>query len=114
MLEKCIMPSEESMIEDLRELESELREKEQYRKANTIDLFIKYSTHCKVNKSKIKKQLDKIEEKNDDRTENIENILDEQHFYFNSKDYYEGELTGLQEVKIALIDLNRELLKENK
>ena len=108
------MPSEESMIEDLRELETELREKEEYRKANIIDLFIRYSTHCKVDKSKIKKELNKIEEKYEDRTENIENILDEQHFYFNSKDFYEGELTGLQELKIALIDLNRDLLKEGK
>ena len=108
------MPSEESMIEDLRELESELREKEEYRKANIIDLFIRYSTHCKINKSKIKEELDKIEEKYEDRTENIEDILDEQHFYFNSKDFYEGEITGLQELKIALIDLKRELLGEEK
>lgn len=64
------MPSEESMIEDLRELEAELREKEEYRKANIIDLFIKYSTHCKIDKSKVKekikeydKQIKKLENK---------------------------------------------------
>ena len=52
------MPSEESMIQDLRELEAELREKEEYRKANIIDLFIRYSTHCKIDKSKVRQKLD--------------------------------------------------------
>lgn len=56
------MPSEESMIEDLRELEAELREQGEYRKANIIDLFIKYSTHCKINKSEIKNKLEELKE----------------------------------------------------
>lgn len=54
------MPSEKSMIEDLRELESELREKEEYRKANIIDLFIKYSAHCKIDKSKVQEKIEEI------------------------------------------------------
>lgn len=48
------MPSEESMIDDLREIEEELRNKEEYRKANIINLFIKHSTYCKISKEKIK------------------------------------------------------------
>lgn len=57
------MPDEQSMIEDLRELESELREKGEYRKANIIDLFIRYSTHCKVNKSVIKEKIEELKER---------------------------------------------------
>lgn len=53
------MPDEKSMIEDLRELETELRDKGEYRKANIIDLFIIHSTHCKILKSVIQ---DKIED----------------------------------------------------
>lgn len=56
------MPSEESMIQDLRELEAELREKEEYRKANIIDLFIRHSRHCKINKSVIREKIEWIDE----------------------------------------------------
>lgn len=47
------MPDEESMIQDLREIEKEFRDSGEYRKANIIDLFIKYSVHCKISRSKI-------------------------------------------------------------
>lgn len=56
------MPSEKSMIEELRELESELREKGEYRKANIIDLFIKHSMHCKISKSVISEKIKKLRE----------------------------------------------------
>lgn len=58
------MPDEKSMIEDLREIESELREKGEYRKANIIDLFIRYSTHCKIDRFKIKEKIEEL--KNED------------------------------------------------
>lgn len=47
------MPDEESMIQDLREIEQEFRDNNEYRKANVIDLFITYSTHCKIPREKI-------------------------------------------------------------
>lgn len=55
------MPDEESMIQDLREIEQDLRNNDEHRKANVIDLFIRYNTHCKIPKEKIMeiiKQLD--------------------------------------------------------
>lgn len=54
------MPSEESMIQDLREIEAELRKKQKYREANVIDLFIRYSTKCKIKRKII---TDKITER---------------------------------------------------
>ena len=54
------MPDEESMIQDLRELEEELRQQGEYRKANIIDLFIRYSTHCKIDRSDIVKKIEEL------------------------------------------------------
>lgn len=76
-----------------------------------LDTVLNYVENS-IPKEKVKAILDKLDEKYEDRTENLESILEEQHFLFNSKDYYEGEITGLQEVKIMLIDLNKELLEE--
>lgn len=67
------MPSEESMIEDLREIEADLREIKEYRKANIIDLFIIYSTHCKIPKSKIKNKIEELED--EIKCENNEKVL---------------------------------------
>jgi hypothetical protein len=57
------MPDEESMIQDLRELEEELRNNGEYRKANIIDLFIRHSTHCKIDKSVINDKLKNLNNK---------------------------------------------------
>ena len=59
------MPDEESMIQDLRELEEELRQQGEYRKANIIDLFIRHSTHCKVNRSDITKKIEELDKRID-------------------------------------------------
>ena len=59
------MPDEESMIQDLRELEEELRKKGEYRKANIIDLFIRHSTHCKINRSDIINKIKELDERID-------------------------------------------------
>lgn len=81
------MPSEESMIQDLREIEAELRKKEEYRKANIIDLFIKYSTHCKIDKSvitnkinerKFELQQEYIDFDNDVKLNTLQELLGEQ------------------------------------
>lgn len=55
------MPDEQSLIEDLREIEKEFRNNGEYRKANVIDLFIIQSTHYKIERSKVKEILDKAE-----------------------------------------------------
>lgn len=57
------MPDEESMIQDLREIEKEFRDSEEYRKANIIDLFIMYSTSCKISREKILKLHNKLKDK---------------------------------------------------
>lgn len=44
------MPSEESLVQDLRELETELRDNGRHREANSIDLYIKTATNCKIKK----------------------------------------------------------------
>lgn len=80
------MPDEQSMIEDLRELESELREKGEYRKANIIDLFIRYSTHCKINKSVIKEKIEEIEQ--------------EKLAYSENEWYLESEIKGYATEKL--------------
>ena len=54
------MPDEESLIEDLREIEKEFRDNEEYRKANIIDLFIIQSTRCKIPKQKIKDKIESL------------------------------------------------------
>ena len=59
------MPDEESMIQDLRELEEELRQQGEYRKANIIDLFIRYSTHCKIDRSDIVKKIEELNKRID-------------------------------------------------
>lgn len=59
------MPDEESMIQDLRELEEELRQQGEYRKANIIDLFIRHSTHCKINRSDIINKIKELDERID-------------------------------------------------
>ena len=67
------MPDEESMIQDLREIEQEFRDNDEHRKANVIDLFIRYSTHCKIPKEKIMeiiKELDIDIERNERRKKN--------------------------------------------
>lgn len=55
------MPDEQSLIEDLREMEKDFRDEGEYRKANVIDLFIIQSTHCKIERNKVKEILDKAE-----------------------------------------------------
>lgn len=57
------MPSEESLIEDLREIEEEFRQQGEHRKANVIDLFIRKSVCCKISREKIMKAQDKESEK---------------------------------------------------
>lgn len=86
------MPSEESMIEDLRELEAELREKEEYRKANIIDLFIKYSTHCKIDKSKVEEKIEELK--------GTEELLSDEQGYWGGSDL------------LAKIEVLQELLRE--
>ena len=68
------MPDEESMIQDLREMEREFRNNEEHRKANIIDLFIRYSTHCKISREKIieiRNQLDIDIERNERRKKQV-------------------------------------------
>lgn len=73
------MPDEQSLIEDLREIEKDFRDKGEYRKANVIDLFIIQSTHCKVERSKVKEILDKAETMDyymlKDVIEDLQNLL---------------------------------------
>ena len=54
------MPSEESMIQDLREIEQEFRDNDEHRKANIIDLFIRYSTHCKIPREKVMEMIKEL------------------------------------------------------
>lgn len=61
------MPSEESLLQDLREIEAILRTAGEHRKANSIDLYIKTSTHCKIKKSRIKEKIDEIKEDKDSK-----------------------------------------------
>lgn len=56
------MPDEQSLIQDLREIEKDFREKGEYRKANIIDLFIIQSTHCKIPREKITNKINTIKE----------------------------------------------------
>ena len=88
------MPSEESMIQDLRELEAELREKEEYRKANIIDLFIKYSTHCKIDRSKVQGKIEEYQTNMKMYENHLSNI------------FHENDIR--QEVITVLTDLLRE------
>lgn len=81
------MPSEESMIEDLREIEKNFREQGEYRKANTIDLYIRHNTHCKIPKREIQEKINQLREIHEERD-------------FTSKESY-------------YLDCYNELLKEN-
>ena len=56
------MPDEQSLIQDLREIEKDFREKGEYRKANIIDLFIIQSTHCKIPKERVINKINTIKE----------------------------------------------------
>lgn len=56
------MPDEESLIQDLREIEKEFRDNGEYRKANVIDLFIIQSAHCKIPREKIINKINEIKE----------------------------------------------------
>lgn len=56
------MPDEQSLIQDLREIEKDFRDKGEYRKANVIDLFIIQSTRCKIKKEKFEKIQNLYEE----------------------------------------------------
>ncbi len=73
------MPDEQSLIEDLREMEKDFRDEGKYRKANVIDLFIIQSTHCKIERSKVKEILDKAETMDyyglKDVIEDLQNLL---------------------------------------
>ena len=73
------MPDEQSLIEDLREMEKDFRDEGEYRKANVVDLFIIQSTHCKIERSKVKEILDKAETMDyyglKDVIEDLQNLL---------------------------------------
>lgn len=57
------MPSEESLIKDLKEIEQEFRNNDEHRKANTIELFIIQSTNCKIPREKIVNLYNKLKDK---------------------------------------------------
>ena len=94
------MPDEESMIQDLRELEEELRQQGEYRKANIIDLFIRYSTHCKIDRSDIVK---KIEELNEEEQELQNSISDEER-----EEYSDANIS----YQLMDIEIKRSVLQE--
>ena len=98
------MPDEESMIQDLRELEEELRQQEEYRKANIIDLFIRHSTHCKIDRSDIVK---KIEELNEEEKELQNTISDEEREEYSDANIGYGLMVIENKIQVL-----QELLKE--
>lgn len=57
------MPSEESLIKDLKEIEQEFRNNDEHRKANAIELFIIHSTNCKISREKIVNLYNKLKDK---------------------------------------------------
>ena len=57
------MPSEESMMQDLREIEKEFRDSGEYRKANIIDLYIMYNGACKIHREELLKLYNKLKDK---------------------------------------------------
>lgn len=61
------MPDEESLIEDLREIEAKLRDNGEHRQANSIDLYIRMSTHCKISKRKIKEKIEEVRKDKDNK-----------------------------------------------
>lgn len=86
------MPDEESLIQDLREIEKEFRDNGEYRKANVIDLFIIQSTHCKIPREKIVKKINEIKE--------------------DKENYYYDKFLEERDIEITL-DILEELLKRN-
>lgn len=57
------MPSEKSLIKDLKEIEQEFRNNDEHRKANAIELFIIHSTNCKISREKIVNLYNKLKDK---------------------------------------------------
>lgn len=89
------MPDEESLIQDLREIEKEFRDNGEYRKANVIDLFIIQSTHCKIPRERVVKKISYY----DERIKHSQLVKDREAegFYYDLKTAFEKLLNESEE-----------------